>query len=123
MIFVLLLFLASIVNAQESHWRDGKIEFVKYYVNNVECWTDQERDKEIQKYNLSSGSFQLVVTDFKPDSFELALASSSLRFENYSDFLRSVQDNAYLTNRLMDAPPSTQASLDYVRSEAEKIRR
>ena len=118
-LFLILLFSGS-VQAQESRWRDGKVELVKYYVNNVECWTDEEKDKEIKKYDLGSGTFPLVVTQFVPDAFQYKLSTSALKFENYSDFTNSVTDKLYLTEKIEDSPPSKLKTLGFVKDENEK---
>lgn len=59
-----------------------------------------------------------------PSSFELSVATSGMRFRNYTDFQKSVDEREYLKDKIDDTAPSIQRksklTIDYLRTEAER---
>ena len=96
---VFILFVSTWVSAAysfatPSRMIDGKIQFAVSQVNGVTCWTTGEKQFQIDQYNLSSGSFPLVISDFALINYEINLATCTLSdprgnsFENYADFIQ-----------------------------------
>ena len=85
---------ASYPFATPSRMIDGKIQFAVSEVNGVTCWTTQDKQFQVDQYNLSSGSFPLVISDFALINYEINLAtcvlsdSSGNSFENHADFIQ-----------------------------------
>ena len=67
-------FSGSLLHAIPRRYRDG-IELAQWAVNGVACYTLPERLAEIDKYNLRSGTFSLIITTFTPTNAEVNISS------------------------------------------------
>lgn len=122
----LLLFLLCVCSAPlwatTSRWRDGKVEFIKHRVNGKDCWSIQERDAEVEKYNVSNATFPVVIEDLTPSAFEAAAVN--LYFSNYSEYVNTVSVKGAITDKIDDLPPSQAkkltATTDFLKAEDAK---
>ena len=121
---VLTLFIASILHAVESRLVGDKIEFANSKVNGVVCWTPAERDKLVMDLLIFDSTSPLTVDLITPSNFEVSIATSGIRWLNYSDFVSARDDKNHLDDKLDDMPASkakrNKVTLDYLRSENSK---
>src|SRR3990167_7493343 len=110
--------------AENARWRDGEIEFVKYKVNGKDCFTDKERDAEVDKYNVSNATFSISIVAVPQDNYEVTLATCGIKYSNFSDFQMTRDDKNYAQDKFDDIPPSLERkqkrSIDFLKSENAK---
>jgi len=122
---LLLTLIVSISSAQTpAKLIDGKIFLAITNVNGIDCFTNAEKQAEIDKYNMGSGSFPLTINNYSPSNFEVTLATSGVTYSNRSEFLRVRDRKESLSDKIDDLPPSEakrlKESLDYLRAENAK---
>ena len=121
---LLTLFACGIAYAVPSRLIDGKPQPAVAEVNGTICWTLEEKAAAVS-YVQASGTETLTTQDYAKDSFEVSVATSGLKFENYSDFKRAVASKPALEDKLDDMPPSdrrkNRRTVDYL--ELENSRR
>lgn len=90
----LILLSTSPLFASKSSWVDGQIKF------------------------------DVTFSSDAPSNFELSIATSGMKFDNYTDFVTCVSDKEHLRDKLDDLKPSddrkNRRTMDYLRSENNK---
>lgn len=104
-IFVFLLLVAGLsfnraFAVTPSALKDGVVVFAMYDVNG-EWVFEEERKNEILVFNPNA-----QVVNLNPTTFEMQVAQSGIKFSNYSDFVRCVENKEYLDDKILDLKPS-----------------
>lgn len=96
---------------------DGRIVFSTVTVGGVPVWSAEEQAAVENLHGIRGRDAALVF--YTPDNFEIAVATSGIKFSGYSDFRNCVGDKQYLADKLDDLPVSTQrrlkSSIDFLR--------
>lgn len=100
-ILILLLLAFPNILSAASRFSGGKIEIATVTVNGVEVFNKFEFQKEVDKYDLSSGSFPLVIQAISVDPDEINISTICVTFENYTDF-QSCKTKAGLEKKIRE---------------------
>ncbi len=119
LIFILTAGTLNMASAiTPSQLRDGTVEFAKWTVGGSPAFNQTERDDLLVRNPTAQ---VLIVT---PTAFELQVSTSGLRFQNYSDFKKAVEDKEHLDGKILDLRPSDykarRADVDALKAENNK---
>lgn len=79
---------------------DGKIEFAIADVDGITCWSESEKQKQLDSFVVRGGTSPLAATvvDYTPTQYEKFLSTSTIKFQNYSEFKSAIESKESLRN-------------------------
>ena len=124
-IHIICCLVCSLAYAETpSRLLDGKVQLAFGEVNGQVCWTQSEQEKAIAHYESMSSTVVFTAMSYVPDKFEVTLATSGIKFDNFTDYQRARDEKAYLEDKLDDLKPSQnrkmKSSIDFLRKENAK---
>mgnify|MGYP001590096839 CR=1 FL=1 len=123
-VVILVSCFASSSFPADSRLVGDKIEFAIARVKGVTCWTNAEKTKAQDDFSAFAATSPVITTVLTPSAFVTSIASSGIQFENYSDFIQSVNDKNHLEDKIDNMKPSesrkNKTTVDFIKMENAK---
>lgn|SRR3990167_4676223 len=109
--------------ADSERLTDGIIQFAIATVNGVSVFSNQEKQNVIDGIE-AYGKVAVIQAVTAPSNFEVSVATSGIKFDNYTDYRRCVDEKEYLQDKIDDLKQSEirkmKPTIDYLQAEIVK---
>ena len=95
-----ILFFNRAFAVTPSKLVDGKVVFAVGSVSGDYVWTTADFNA------IAQSSAPGNLTAITPTILEVSISTGGLKFSNYSDFVKCVESNSYLDEKVLDLKPS-----------------